>query len=411
MLLKNSNYLLNEGYHLNNDIIHKGKGSKIFINNKEILDLSFCAGSLILGHSSKIFKKSLNEIVNKNISNFASKNLYAVKFAETLKKLFPKYDKFVFCNSGTEAIFKSLRLTRAITKKNLIISVSGSWHGSVNELLFTPNKNLKNTDLSAGLKSSDKKNIKFIPYNDIEKSKKILDKYKKKIMCIIIEPIQGCLPISAKKYLNFLNDYSKKNKLILIFDEMITGMRVNMSSVQDEMNLSPSISTFGKCFGGGMPIGIIAVKKQIYTKLSKANKKVFFGGTFSGNSLSTYVGDRVSNYIYQNKNKIFKDLENKSSFLQKEINDFLFKGKYDAKVYRYHSMLRIVFSKKNIKNRYQRDFLENKHNKKINLFKKVLLEKKIYIPSSGVIFVSASTTYKDLNFLIKNIKKTFTLVF
>ncbi len=411
MLLKNSNYLLNEGYHLNNDIIHKGKGSKIFINNKEILDLSFCAGSLILGHSSKIFKKSLNEIVNKNISNFASKNLYAVKFAGTLKKLFPKYDKFIFCNSGTEAIFKSLRLTRAITKKNLIISVSGSWHGSVNELLFTPNKNLKNTDLSAGLKSSDKKNIKFIPYNDIEKSKKILDKYKKKIMCIIIEPIQGCLPISAKKYLNFLNDYSKKNKLILIFDEMITGMRVNMSSVQDEMNLSPSISTFGKCFGGGMPIGIIAVKKQIYTKLSKANKKVFFGGTFSGNSLSTYVGDRVSNYIYQNKNKIFKDLENKSSFLQKEINDFLFKGKYDAKVYRYHSMLRIVFSKKNIKNRYQRDFLENKHNKKINLFKKVLLEKKIYIPSSGVIFVSASTTYKDLNFLIKNIKKTFTLVF
>ena len=97
-----------------------------------------------------------------------------------------------------------------------------------------------------------------------------------------------------------------------------------MSSVQDEMNLSPSISTFGKCFGGGMPIGIIAVKKQIYTKLSKANKKVFFGGTFSGNSLSTYVGDRVSNYIYQNKNKIFKDLENKSSFLQKEINDFFF---------------------------------------------------------------------------------------
>ena len=115
-------------------------------------------------------------------------------------KIIPKYDKFIFCNSGTEAIFK-FRLTRHTKKFNYFSKWKLAW--IINELLFTPNKNLKNTDLSAGLKSSDKKNIKFIPYKYKEKSKKILDKYKKKIMCIIIEPIQGGLPISAKKYLNF----------------------------------------------------------------------------------------------------------------------------------------------------------------------------------------------------------------
>ena len=68
-------------------------------------------------------------------------------------------------------------------------------------------------------------------------------------MCVIVEPIQGCLPIEAKKFLKFLDNYCKKNKLILIFDEMITGLRFNCSSVQNQFNLKPSISTFGKCFG------------------------------------------------------------------------------------------------------------------------------------------------------------------
>ena len=71
-------------------------------------------------------------------------------------------------------------------------------------------------------------------------------------MCVIIEPIQGCLPTEAKKFLKFLNDYCKKNKLILIFDEMITGLRFNCSSVQSQFYLEPSVSTFGKCFGGGI---------------------------------------------------------------------------------------------------------------------------------------------------------------
>ena len=84
------------------------------------------------------------------------------------------------CNLCTEAVFKSLRIARAITGKNLIISVSGSWHGSVNELLFTPNKKMQNVSLSEGLEHQSKKNVKFIPYNNIELSEKILKKYQKK---------------------------------------------------------------------------------------------------------------------------------------------------------------------------------------------------------------------------------------
>ena len=258
-----NNFLLNEGYENLNNLFTSGKGSKIYINNKKFLDLSLCAGTHLLGHNPKIFQKSVKDLAKLRISNFAAKNIYAVELSKTLKKILPHFSKFIFCNSGTEAVMKSLRIARATTKKNIIISVTGSWHGSTSELLYTNNKRLENIELSSGLDKNFKKNLKFIPYNNIPESKKILNKYKKKIMCVIIEPIQGCLPTEAKKFLKFLNDYCKQNKLILIFDEMITGLRFNCSSVQNQFNLKPSISTFGKCFGGGLPIGIIGINKNV----------------------------------------------------------------------------------------------------------------------------------------------------
>ena len=112
---------------------------------------------------------------------------------------------------------------------------------------------------------------------------------------------------AAKNYLKFLRQISSKHNIILIFDELITGLRTNGSTLQNYFKIKPDISTFGKCFGGGFPIGIIGITKKVYQNLSKKNKKVFFGGTFSANSISTYVGMRTTNYILKNKKKFLKN--------------------------------------------------------------------------------------------------------
>ena len=402
-----NNFLLNEGYDGLDNLFTSGKGSNIYIKNKRYLDLSLCAGSHILGHNPIIFQKSIKNMLKLGISNFAAKNKYAVEFSKTLKEIFPEYKKFVFCNSGTEAVMKSLRIARAVTKKNIIISVTGSWHGSTSELLYTNNNKLESVELSSGLDLNFKNNLKFIPYNDIQASEITLNKYKKQIMCVIVEPIQGCLPTEAKKFLKFLDNYCKKNKLILIFDEMITGLRFNCSSVQNQFNLKPSISTFGKCFGGGLPIGIIGIKKDIIKKLDKNKKKIFFGGTFSGNSINTFIANRIVRYVYKNKKNIFDNLDKKSEFIQKEINLFLKKNNIDANCVRFSSMIRLVFTKKNIINRSQRDFFEKQKKKIVSEFRKYLFKNKIYYPSSGIIFIATSTSYKQINHFIKISKKAF----
>jgi glutamate-1-semialdehyde 2,1-aminomutase len=407
MLLKkkNKSLILNEGYESNKFFFDSGVGSNIFIGRKKYLDLSFSAGSLLLGHNSSIYNRSIKNITKKNLSSLASPNKQANDFANIIKKVFPQYTKFIFCNSGTDAITKSLRICNALTKKNKIIAVTGSWHGSVGQLLFSANKKLKPISLSDGLQKENKKNIKFIPYNDIKKSEKILRKHKSEISCVIIEPIQGCLPLkNSKTYLRFLYKFCKKNKILLVFDEMITGLRVDGKSVQSYFNIKPDISTFGKCFGGGMPIGIIGISSKVEKLIKKNKKRIFFGGTFSGNSISSYVGMMTTKYIIENKNKIFPDLEKKSYFFQNELNKFIKANSIDAHVYRFKSILRIIFTKKEVTNRIQRDFLEFKNIKNINKLRNYLFKNKIYYPSSGIIFMSTSSSNSDIKLLIKFFK-------
>ena len=111
---------------------------------------------------------------------------------------------------------------------------------------------------------------------DLRKIFIILYKNKKKISSIIIEPIQGSLPnYEIKKYLKFLSHYSKKNNIILIFDEMITGIRTDCSSIQKYFGINAEISTFGKCFGAGLPIGIISISKKLVQNSRILNPKFF----------------------------------------------------------------------------------------------------------------------------------------
>ena len=91
----------------------------------------------------------------------------------------------------------------------------------------------------------------------------------------------------------------------------------------------------------------------------KLNQKVFFGGTFSGNSTITYIANNILNYIIKNK-KIFKQLETSSSLLENNLNSFFLKNNLDLKMYRFKSMLRLVYTGNDLKDRPTRDFFEKK---------------------------------------------------
>ena len=202
------NIILNEKYNSSDFLFEKAIGDKIFLKKKKLIDLSFCSGAILLGHNHPVFKKSIKQYLNGNLSIFSHPNTQAIKLSNTIKYFFPKFKRVIFCNTGSESVIKALRISRATNSKKKVVSVSGSWHGSTDQTLFYPKKNFSPEPISAGLKESDRKNIIFVPYNNIKKTKIILDKKKREINCIIIEPIMGCLPNDeSKPYLKFLEKY------------------------------------------------------------------------------------------------------------------------------------------------------------------------------------------------------------
>ena len=120
--------------------------------------------------------------------------------------------------------------------------------------------------------------------------------------------------------------------------------------------------------------------------------------------MSTYVGNDVLDFIIKNKKKIFLKINNNAEYFEKNLNDFFDENNIDIKVYRFKSMLRLVFTKVPIKDRLGRDFLEVKKSKSIMKFKNYLRQQKIYMPSSGIIFFSYSHEKKHIDYLISKIK-------
>jgi glutamate-1-semialdehyde 2,1-aminomutase len=133
--------IINEGYSNSKYFFKKGYGPYILDEkDNKFLDLTSAGGTSLLGHNNKVFKKSIKEFLNNNFSNFSLPNQHAKNFSLNIKKIFPQFSKFVFCNSGAEANLKAIRIARSVTKKDKIINISGSWHGSIDQFLFYQDK-------------------------------------------------------------------------------------------------------------------------------------------------------------------------------------------------------------------------------------------------------------------------------
>ena len=176
----------------------KAKSQILYSNKKKYLDFSMSSGAMILGHSNEIFKK----VLKKNLqlgSNFSFTNIYQRQYKASLLNTFPEFKDLVFSNSGSEANIRAIRSLRAITKKNKLAMVNGSWHGSIDDLMFDlkhqKKKRLNQISLSSGI-DHNKQNTILLPYNDIRITKEILLKEKKNLAAVVIEPIQCSVPSS-----------------------------------------------------------------------------------------------------------------------------------------------------------------------------------------------------------------------
>ena len=283
----------------------------IDVDSNKYVDYWMGHWSLILGHAPKKITAQIKKQLDHDwMHGTLSKN--SIELSETISKAVPVAEKIRYASTGTEATMYAVRLARTITKKKIIAKIDGGWHGYTTDLLKTVNWPFQKSE-SSGL--TDEKHIISLPYNDLEKSIRILKSKKNDLSAVIIEPILGgggCIP-ATREYLLGIQEFCHENNILFILDEIVTGFRFRFGCLYNTMKLEPDLVTLGKITGGGLPIGVICGKNELMryasTEIfSKTERAYIGGGTFSANPITMIAGNSMLNTIKNKRNMLYRKL-------------------------------------------------------------------------------------------------------
>jgi len=245
----------------------KAKGCKVWdLNNKVYYDFAgMGVTSCVLGYSNEY----INRALIKGLESGSMCTLNAVEeveLAEELLNIHKWSGMAKFCKSGGEACMVAIRIARAYTNKNNIAFCGyHGWHDWYLATNMNGSKNLDNQLLpglkAKGVSNSFKNSIKPFLYNDIASFKKLFKNNNNNIGIIIMEPMRGVKP--SHNFLRQVKSIAKKNKAILIFDEITSGFKDNYGGLHLKLKVTPDMAIFGKSIGNGYPISAIIGKKDI----------------------------------------------------------------------------------------------------------------------------------------------------
>ena len=310
-------------------IVKKSKGSLITdVDNNSYVDFIGSWGAMILGHSDRRILKKLNS-VSRNGLTYGAPNEAETEMAEFIVKHIPSIEKVRMVSSGTEATMSAARLARGYTKKDIIIKFNGCYHGHGDAFLVEAGSGATTfgKPSSSGVTKGSSKDTISLMYNDKNQIKKIFSKYKNKIACVIIEPIAGNMNFvrADKSFLSLVRKLCTQNNSLLIFDEVMTGFRVNFKGAQHCYNIKPDLTTFGKVIGGGLPVGAFGGKSKIMNMLAPEGP-IYQAGTLSGNPLAMHCGLETLKII--SKKTFFKKLSSKTKSFVDNLNNIAKKYNY-----------------------------------------------------------------------------------
>ena len=291
------------------------------VDGKRYLDFVCSWGAIILGHGHHIVQDAVLAALQDGAS-FGAPTEKEVLLAELICHLYPGMDMVRLVNSGTEATMSAVRLARAYTNRELIMKFDGCYHGHGDSFLVSAGSGLATFGISTspGVLRTTAAQTLSVEYNSLSQVKDLLVQYvdgqrvEEKLAAIIVEPIAGNMGMVLPDpgFLTGLRQVCDDCGALLIFDEVMTGFRVDRGGAAGIYQILPDLVTLGKVMGGGLPIGAFGGRSQIMSLLAPEGP-VYQAGTLSGNPLAVSAGLAVLSFL--EKGGQYKELDDLSSML------------------------------------------------------------------------------------------------
>ncbi|EMF1713129.1 glutamate-1-semialdehyde 2,1-aminomutase [Listeria monocytogenes] len=288
-----------------------GKGAYITdVDGNEYIDYVLSWGPLILGHTDPAVVNAITKAALKGTS-FGTPTEIETELAKLVIERVPSIEIVRMVSSGTEATMSAIRLARGYTKREKILKFEGSYHGHGDSLLIKAGSGVATLGLpdSPGVTKGLAADTITVPYNDIEGAKLAFEKYGEEIAAVIVEPVAGNMGVvpPIEGFLEGLRELTTKFGSLLIFDEVMTGFRVDYYSAQGYYVVTPDLTCLGKVIGGGLPVGAYGGKKEIMEQIAPAGS-IYQAGTLSGNPLAMNAGFETVRQLTPQHYDVFRTL-------------------------------------------------------------------------------------------------------
>ena len=259
------------------------------MDDRQVLDMSMGFGAMLAGHLNPVVVNEIKESLNQG-TLFVTPSPISRDAAERICKRF-KLEQVRFTNSGTESTMYAIRTARAFTGKNGVVKVEGGYHGSYDPLTVSVKPKLDaagdaenpNAIIDPATVVGD---VFVVPYNDAEALERTFAKHKEKIACFVVEPVLENIAIVLPDagYLEQVRALCDQYGVVLIFDEVKTGLTAGPQGAAKRLGVQPDLITIAKSIGGGVPVAAFGGKKKFMDAVSNGRMAHF--GTFNGNPLA-----------------------------------------------------------------------------------------------------------------------------
>ena len=385
--------------------ITRAQGSKLYdADGNEFIDFVGSWGPMILGHAHTEVIRKLEETLLKGTS-FGAPTEGEILLAEMICEAVPSVEMLRLVNSGSEAAMAVLRVARGYTGRDKIIKFEGCYHGSVDPLLVQAGSGAMTLGIpdSPGVPASFVEHTLQAKFNDLDSVIKLVEENSSKIAAVIIEPVAGNMGMIPPEhgFLQGLRDLCDREGILLIFDEVMTGFRVDYGGAQALFGVLPDMSIFGKIIGGGLPVGAYGGRQDIMLQVAPAGP-VYQAGTLSGNPLAVAAG--LSTLEILRKENPYPELGQKTSWLSGEFQSAAESAGVPLQTQAMGGMFGFFFSEIPVRN-YQ-DAL-NSDVERFTRFFRSMLNQGIYLAPSAFesLFVSTAHSEKDLELTARAFRK------
>lgn len=327
-------------------IVASAKGPRVTdIEGKTYIDYVCSYGPLIFGHAPDWLTEELAAAAARG-TTYGFTTPHEVELAEIIRDAYPACEMLRMVNSGTEATMSAIRVARAYTGRDKILKFEGCYHGHSDSLLVKSGSGLltQGVPTSPGVVASLVAETLVCPYNDPAALETMLAAHKNEVACLIMEPVAGNMGVvaPAEGYLRRVRELCDAYGVVLIFDEVITGFRVDYHSAAGVWGVQPDMVCFGKIIGGGLPVGCYGGRLELMRLVSPIGP-VYQGGTLSGNPLAMRAGIAALSRLRDDPSCYTRLLEN-TAYLDDAITKLIQKHHIPAVTSRCRTMFCLFFT-------------------------------------------------------------------